>query len=279
MPINTEVAGIHTGMPFAEYRTIDAINISTLKKVDQSPRHAQHDIVNPPEPSPAFLLGHAFHTLVLEPGIFGEEFALGLDRGHRSKADKEAWDVWEEANGEVTPLKPDDWDAIHYMTDAVLAHTAAAEILGGAGRNEVTMIWEDPETGALCKGRADRITSFGDSGQGWSVIADLKSTINASPEDWGKSAARFFYHSQAAWYLDGADVLAPRDRRFLFICVEKKPPYGVTVQELNEEAIDAGRKLNRIWLDRWLRCVETSVWTGYPEGVISQELPRWALRG
>ena len=270
MPINT---GIFAEMPFSEYLEIDAMNCSTLKKVAQSPRHAQHELVTPSEPSAAFVIGDAFHALVLEPERFAAEFAQGLDCGKRTKADKEAWEDWYEAHPDVTGLKPEDWDTIHAMREAVLDHSTAAEVMAGEGENELTMVWADPITNTLCKGRADRLTNY----KGQSVIADLKSTIDASPEGWGRSSARFAYHQQAAWYLAGANVLAPLDRRFLFVCCEKKPPYGVTVQELNADALKAGAKLNRIYLHRWLKCLDTKQFTGYPDGVLNYGLPGWAL--
>ena len=260
-------------MPFSKYLELDAMNCSTLKKVAQSPLHAQHELVNPSEPSTAFVIGDAFHGLVLEQQRFDAEYALGLDRGKRTKADKEAWEEWLAEHPNQTALKPEEWEAVHAMREAVLDHPTAAEIMAGDGENEITMVWEDPITGTLCKGRADRLTTL----RGESVIADLKSTIDASPEGWGRSSARFLYHCQAAWYLAGANELAPLERRFLFICCEKKAPYGVTVQELNADALKAGAKLNRVYLRRWLKCIKTQQFTGYPDGVLNYGLPGWAL--
>ncbi|MBP53366.1 MAG: hypothetical protein GY772_20645 [bacterium] len=270
MPKNV---GIFSLMSFSEYLGVDAMNCSTLKKVAQSPLHAQHELTTPSEPSQAFVIGDAFHGLVLEPERFDAEYALGLDCGKRTKADKEAWAEWLAEHPLQTALKHEEWDAVHAMREAVLAHPTAAEIMDGEGQNELTMVWEDPATGTLCKGRADRLTTL----RGESVIADLKSTIDASPEGWGRRSARFLYHCQAAWYLAGANELAPLDRRFLFVCCEKKAPYGVTVQELNEDAIKAGAKLNRIYLRRWLKCLEAKKFTGYPAGVIPYGIPSWAL--
>jgi exodeoxyribonuclease VIII len=270
MLINT---GIFSELPFDEYLQIDALNCSTLKKCAQSPLHAQHALINPSEPTPAFVIGDAFHGLVLEQERFDTEYALGLDRPKRTKADKEAWEEWLDEHPNQTALKLEDWEAVHSMREAVLAHPTAAEIMAGQGENELTMVWKDPDNGTLCKGRADRLTTLG----GESVIADLKSTQDSSPEGWGRSSARFLYHCQAAWYLAGANELAPLERRFLFICCEKKAPYGVTVQELNEDALKAGAKLNRIYLNRWLKCLKTKNFTGYPDGVLNYGLPAWAL--
>ncbi len=157
MPKNV---GIFSLMSFSEYLGVDAMNCSTLKKVAQSPLHAQHELTTPSEPSQAFVIGDAFHGLVLEPERFDAEYALGLDCGKRTKADKEAWAEWLAEHPLQTALKHEEWDAVHAMREAVLAHPTAAEIMDGEGQNELTMVWEDPATGTLCKGRADRLTTL-----------------------------------------------------------------------------------------------------------------------
>ena len=270
----THETGIFTGMPFSEYRKIPAMNASTLKKISQSPAHARHEQMSPSEPSQALIIGQAFHSLTLEPDVFETEFGLGPDRPKRSKADKEAWAEWSEENPSMIPLKKDDWDMIHGMRDAVMGHKTAQSLMESEGQNEVTMVWNDDETGHPCKARADRITAIGED----AVIVDLKSTVDASPEGFSRSAARFLYHCQAAWYLEGANRLSPRQRRFLFVAVEKTAPYGVTVQELDSDAIEAGAKSNRIWLRRWRTCLESGQFTAYPQGVVKTGIPVWALK-
>ena len=265
---------IYPDIPFPEYLRIDAMNSSTLRKVAKSTLHARYELTHPLEPTSALVLGDATHALVLEEERFHQDYALGLDRARRSKADREAWATWESKHPTQTALKPEEWNSVHEMRDSVMSHPTAQELLSGQGMNEVSLIWEDPETNALCKARPDRITTYGD----WSVIADLKTTIDASPEGFGRSVARFHYHCQAAWYLDGANVLHPRERRFFFIAVEKKPPWGVAVHEHDIRSLEAGRILNQRWLRKWVNCVKTSVWSGYPTGIVNQGLPVWAHR-
>jgi len=276
--------GLKIGVPFQDYLKIDALNCSTLKKVNQSPKHALAAKTAPSVRTPALVFGDAVHAKILEPDRFEDEYVQGLDIPKKSKADKEAWKEFNLENEGKTVLKAEEMEHLHRMEEAIFQHPIADALMRGEdGHNEVTMLWEDPDTDAPCKGRTDRITKF----EGEGVIIDLKSTRDSSPEAWGKDAARFFYHSQAAWYLAGAEAIAPygasyslengKKRRFLFVCVEKTPPYGVTVQELNDEAIDAGARLNRIWLRRWLACKNSGNWTSYPNHIINQQLPQWAL--
>ena len=104
--------------------------------------------------------GTAVHCAVLEPEKFELEYTEGLSVGRRSKVDKEAWLEFEEDHAGQTCLTPKDWDQVWSMRESVMAHPTALELLSGEGLNEVTLIWNDEETEARCKGRLDRLTEI-----------------------------------------------------------------------------------------------------------------------
>ena len=75
-----------------------------------------------------------------------------------------------------------------------------------------------------------------------SLIVDLKTTMDASPDAFARTAANFNYPLQAAYYVDGlqaAGIASPDAvTSFVFLVVEKTPPYGVAVYTLPEDAIE-----------------------------------------
>ena len=101
------------------------------------------------------------------------------------------------------------------------------------------------------------------------------------PAAFGRAAAAYGYHMQAAWYLDlwrdlGADVEA-----FAFIVQEKTPPYLVEVVELDEDALDLGRRRNARALEIYRDCRASGVWPGYSgrdDQSTTVDLPPWAYR-
>ena len=138
----------------------------------------------------------------------------------------------------------------------------------------VSLLWRDAETSLFCKGRPDRLTTLG----GWSVVVDLKSTDNAGPRVFERDIYKYSYHQQGGFYLDGCDTLSPRERKYVFIVVEKDPPFAVAVYELDPEAIDLGRDEYRAHLAQYARCLETGVWPGYDPGMGIISLPPWNRR-
>lgn len=241
----------------------DSLAASGAKTILKSPalfRYRQGH----PEHKDAFDVGTAFHTKTL--GV-GPQIAVFDGASFHSKAGRE-FQAEARANG-LTPITAADDLATTGMARSVHRDPWARVWL--QGRKEVSGFCPDPNTGVLRRGRIDVL--------GDTFLGDLKSTRDASPESFAKDAANFRYHQQAAWYLDLAADLGHPALGFAFIVVEKVEPFFVSVIELDEEAVDLGRRLNRRALETYARCVETDEWPGYtPSGYATVSLPAWAFK-
>jgi hypothetical protein len=111
-------------------------------------------------------------------------------------------------------------ERIQKMTKSVRRHPGASLFLNMAGAAEESFYWIDEATGLLCKCRPDyRIPER-------RILVDLKSCEDASPEAFARTIFNYTYYIQAGFYLDGvSQVLAEPYRTFIFIAVEKTPPY------------------------------------------------------
>lgn len=218
---------------------------------------------NPPAPTTAFNLGHAVHTEVLGaggPNVIGEWDS------YRTVAARE-WRDNAYATG-MTPLLEAEAVVVRQAAEAVHRHPLASALLS-AGEPEVSLFATDPDTGVKIKARPD-----------WNrpgYLVDLKTTADANPAKFGKTAAAYGYHIQAAWYLHTARLvgLADEDTKFLFVLMEKAAPYLTSVVELDAPALSAGTKQMRRALDLYATCTETGQWPGYPEDAPLVGLPTW----
>jgi exodeoxyribonuclease VIII len=255
----------------AEYHRHPAVGKSHLDAIARSPLHYWARYIDPsrvePEPTAAMQLGTAFHTRILEPELFAKEYALAPAADRRTKDGKAAW-ADAAANG-ATLLSAADWDMLLGMDGSVRRHVGASRLLARAGAAETTHMWVDADTGIECKCRPDYLTD-----DGW--VIDLKTTEDASPRGFAKSVATFRYHVQAAWYLDGVRATGHDPKGFVFIAVEKKPPYAVAVYSLDYEALGAGASEARRCLQRIAECRESDSWPGYDDAVQLLSLPAWA---
>lgn len=236
---------------------------------------------NPPPPKRVYDFGSFFHLIVLGKGV--DIVEIDADN-YRTKAAREQRDA-AHAAGKVPVLvgagANDDFAAeigkAQAMADSVLAHPIAGELLTHP-RNlvEQAIYATDPKTGVRLRGRTDCL-HFADDGR--VTIIDIKTSATVNPAEMVRKWFNLNYFMQDAWYRDllVAAGLAD-DPDFVFVGVEKEPPYLVTVARYTELAREEGRRRNRRAIDLYAECMETGVWPGYTTEIVPLGLPGWVER-
>jgi len=258
-------------MTNSEYHAHHAISKSGLDRIDQSPAHYQAWLSEPRITTPALTFGSACHSFVLERETFGDRYAVapsGIDR--RTKAGKELWEAFttESAGREI--ITAEDMDKLCYIRASIIDHPVAEELLDhGSGKAEVSVFGVLDDVGVKC--RPDWLRGDG-------ILVDLKTTDCAAPNAFARSVAKYRYHVQAAFYSDLLQAVTGEPvKAFVFIAVEKAPPYAVSVYELDAESLEVGRAAYQRNLDTFRRCLEANHWPAYSNAIETLTLPRWAL--
>lgn len=240
-----------------------------------SPLHYWAKYIDPnrvrAEPTPAVIMGSAVHSAVLEPDLFPSEYVMapqGINK--RTNAGKAEYAAFEEENKGKTVLDAEDFATCLSVRDAVYRHPVARGLLTG-GKAEQSFYAIDKETGELMKCRTDYMHDSG------AMIVDLKTTEDASPSGFGKSAANFRYPIQTSWYngvLDAAFGEHPAD--WVFLALEKKPPHAIGIYFTTpEQLIDSHMAARR----DFLRIVEhrrSGHWPDYGHVPMPLALPAWS---
>jgi hypothetical protein len=250
----------------AEYHAHPAISKSGLDRIDQSPAHYRASLVEPRKETPALTFGSAAHCWILETDEALHRYVIapqGIDR--RTKDGKAQWAELE-ASGK-TIISAEDAQTLENMLASVHSHPVADELLDN-GIAESSVFAE--LLGVSVKCRPDWLHDN-------SVIVDLKTTENAGLNAFGKSVANFRYHCQASFYTDICREVGLDIKAFVFIAVEKAPPYAVSVYELDSDSIEVGRTLYQRNLETYRRCRETDHWPAYSDAIEVLTLPRWAM--
>jgi exodeoxyribonuclease VIII len=262
--------GLHTGVSFPAYCGIEAVNHSTLELFSDTDAHAQARLATPDEATPEQEYGSAYHAAILEPDRFAAEYAVMPKFDGRTNAGKAGRAAWEAEHADSISIGESDHQCLVAMQRAAYANPTVRALLTGKGRNENTAI--ATIDGVCRKARPDRLTRV----VGKCVIPDLKTCRCAAPREFSKAIHDFGYHRQGAYYIDIITHLDPQDWRFVIIAQEKVSPYLCACYTLDEQAIEQGRAEYLKHLDRYLRCMETNHWPGYPAGIMPLSLPRWA---
>ena len=259
---------IRLDMPERDYHAHPALNASTLKAVATKPlAKVRHDIDNRAAYNPAFTLGHAVHRLILEGT--GDGIVLIDKPDYRTKEARVSRDA-ALAVGHI-PLLPNEHDQVVAMCAAVKNDDTAGPLL--TGHQPEVSVFADLY-GQPCKARLDAWHE--DDGTGRPLIVDLKTTQDANPETFDRTALKYGYHQQQAHYCDLMEAETGTRPRFLFVLVEKTDPYLVSVEELDELFYDLGRQKNVEAAARWKHAVDTNEWPGY-QGINRVLAPTWAL--
>lgn len=240
-----------------EYRTHPAISRSELFKIGESPEKFKYYKEHPEPSTPALIFGQLFHAMILQPETVDEQFAVAPNVDRRTKAGKEAFAEFEQASQSKTVVTADMFNQASEMCEALKQNEFVEKLLNG--EKEIPFFWTDDLTAEPCKCRVDCLTELGDS----LVIVDLKTTENAETEAFMRSAVKYGYDFQAAMYGKGVEVNTGKKPIFVFIAIEKKPPYAVNILQADDLIVRRGYDLFREYIGIYHDCKTTGNWYGY----------------
>jgi hypothetical protein len=263
-------AGIIEGLPYSEYEKIDAFSSSRAKLLEECPAILKYHLDNPQEHSdtPALRLGRAVHSAVFERDSFDKEFVAAPKFG-RTKVEQESKEKFYEANKNKTILVGDEMEEALGIAAAVLKSTTGSSLLKGI-LPELTIVWQDKETGVWCKGRIDALNvELG-------ILLDLK-TLSDPLNDQSLMKLVYLrkYYRQLAWYAMGLEALGRPVDLSVLIWVQKKLPYPVRFCSLNQTALETGKHEMLSLLREYGDRLKSGEWPSYDGEVTSIGLPAW----
>lgn len=247
--------GIYTGISAKDYHTLpkEIVSNSYLSRLNKCPAAAHVPI----EDTPTLIFGRAVHSYVLEgPEAFFQEFAVPPVCDRRTTVGKQLWAEFQSANEGKTLIAEEDFVTITEINDSVRNHPTAGLWLSN-GVSEQTAIWQDEETGIMCKCRLDRNPLNG-------VLLDLKTTEDASEYAFARSVQNYGYARQGAFYTEGVSkATGEKHDAFAFIAVEKKAPYRCEVYVLAPEYLSWGWTQVHRLLRTEKECRDKNHWPNY----------------
>jgi len=297
--IEARKCGIHPGVPFDEYKKIDAVNASILLWGRCSAAHMKAAIDGLIEhDSPDLAFGRAFHARTLEPDVFAERFIASGPCSEQLKSGPRKGEPcgnggavmrdgqWlcgvhgkgiEPLSPPIEIITPDEAARIDGMNTSVRAHPIISQIRRRGGF-ETTVLGEIDNV--VCKVRFDKLII-----EGRPVALDLKKCRlgHAIPHKIHRSVFDYGYHVRAAFYQDVLQSAGgPKDVPYILVYVEEQPPYAVSCVELDDEWREIGRLEYRRLLGVYRHGVATGEWPAYTDedgkvDVWQSHPPQWVV--
>lgn len=258
-----------------EYRAHPAISRSELWKLNESPEKFRWFKDHPEKPTPALLFGQVVHKLLLEPDGFESEFAVMPEVDRRTKAGREQYNAFMEANDGKGIITLEMFRVAWEMAEKAKQEPFVAKLL--KGEHEKPFFWTDEVTQEDCKCRVDCITDIG----GKPYVIDYKTCTDASNDAFMRDAIRFGYHVQAAMYSDGVEHNIGTKPTFVFIAQEKTAPYALNIFQADEAFVQYGEDLFRELMGVYHYCRTTGNFYGYlgRQQIINElQLPAWMAK-
>lgn len=269
------------GRAYVDPRTVPG-RFSLLKQFDLSAAHYEYACQQPQDNTLASKLGTLVRANPNDPGLplrfgsachymlLGDPNAVAVFTG-KIRSGKE-WLKFRDKSadeGRKVTLNVKEHALAVGVCDSIRRHERAMELLfdGTSAVIEQRIDWQ-------WMGRTMRSTPDARS-RSRRYVVDLKTTVSSQPVPFMWHSLRYRYHAQLALYVTALEVAegwTPDD--CYIVAVEKRPPYPVVVRPLTDEAILAGRKLIRTWMEQLLAAERANTYPGYAESDVLLDVPR-----
>lgn len=236
-----------------EYHSRREISNSDLGIVLQSPALLAYSKLHKKKQTPDMILGSLFHTLILQPELLDIEYAIEPEKKLMKECkDKAEWEAYKierdnfEANaGGKMIIDIDMLATAKAMRDSLQSSITFQAIMKKA-IVESSAFWIDQETGIPCRCRPDIAWDK-------TMLFDLKTTSgSAGYNEFRRTIVNWNYDMNAAHYLKGYSAATGVEySTYVFIVIEKKPPYAFAFYAVNDAVVEAGCQLRKKTLDSY----------------------------
>ena len=241
---------------------LSSTNVRTHKKNKKQFKYSlTHELV---KQTKAMADGTAVHAFFLERDKFNTDFVIKpADMRLNTKAGKE----WAQEHQSKIIIDSELGNNLYEMEKSFM-DSPARLIYDKQGQSELSYFWDDL---GIVKGkcRPDWISNDGN------IVVDIKTTTDASPKGFQKSIANWGYHLQLGWYLRGLQKLGLPAKEFIFIAIEKTPPFSVGVYRANKDMITyASDEINNLVYDID-ESLKSDDFPDYTPEILDLGLPNW----
>lgn len=223
------------------------------------------------KPKPHMDMGTALHLALLEPHKAADLIIKGpIDR--RGKKWTEAREAADE-NPDAVLVTEGDYDAIWKVQEIAARHPIIKQINAVTCHYEASAFFTHEPTGLQVRCRPDTVVPS------MELMIDLKTTGEARPWRWARTAGDLGYHCQEAVYTQGWTAAGGCDiSGFLFMVIEQNSPHCVATYELEPSAALEGAAVFDKTMALYAKCKASEIWPGYSEEVQALDIPPFEYR-
>jgi hypothetical protein len=228
------------GMPDDTYFALPRISASLLSSAAIDDYEFDMAIHTPPDEDGAgmdMLFGKALHAMLLEPIRFRENHIIDKDIGPASIAKMRKAMTANPGKFVLAAGWPEQLLAIYRRcTEHPVVQRIVLSDEARKAEREVVLLWVEHHNGVpvLCKAKLDYWHT------GWKAVLDIKTSRDARPSQFERTAEQQHYPLKAAWYKRGIQQIVGVTPKFGWLVMEREKPHRVNTMEPGERCIEQG---------------------------------------
>jgi exodeoxyribonuclease VIII len=237
-----------------EYLSKRPLSYSSLKAFRKSPKHYIQYLTEPFEATDAMILGKAVDCLTLEPEQFEKRFEVYEKFDKRTNEAKLRWSIMNDLAKEnkQTLLNRDQYELALKCKDSLMSHKQSRELIEGITKTQLKLNWTDTKTNIPLIGYADFESTAWDE----LFVVDLKTCQDAEPDKFSRQALDLDYMIQCGAYLDAYHKIWYKFPSFIFLAVETKEPFNVSVNFCDDRYISIAKNEFHSTLEAFKKCMD-----------------------
>jgi hypothetical protein len=239
------------------YFSHEALSNSGIKQILKSPRKFRYWTDTEKADSSDFRIGRALHNIVLEP-----ERPRILLYDQTQTFQSKAGQAFLAANPDSICLTADEYATVSGMAESIASNHSVSRLIASCPVREAEIYGQELTAFGPIKSKAmvDAMSS--------GLILDLKTTRD-DPGDFLWTGKRFGYDIQAAWYRHMAYTHVDGNmREFVFIVVEKNPPYEIALYQTKPETFEKGWEKCAEGIEAYGQCMSLNRWPARDTSVL-----------
>lgn len=281
--------GVHKNISIIDYHSDkDYMSASQIKEANKSLKHLKWYMDHKQERKSHFDFGNAFEIALMDLMNGTKEFESSVhlfdendrpDKDHKITAGKnQEWKkrYFEQKGYIINKVGDESEESIKHMLESCWSDKVIQGLLINTDY-QTSCFWTDKKTGLKLKSRPD-VCNVNKT-----VILDVKTTKNASPESFARDVANYSYDIQAMMQINGVieTGMFPEVKAYYWLAVEKEPPYNAQLYRFHSDQWDYTQMILDYLLGIIKMAKEQGLWTGYGQrasnehGILEMELPMW----
>jgi len=239
------------------------LSASSLKAFRKSPKHYIQYLTEPYKTTPALIFGSLVDCLVLTPELYEKRFILMPKIDRRTKLGKIDYENFLKKAENKTVITEEQLENAKKCKESLYSVQMSRELLESVKKIQIKLKWKSK--GLPMIGYAD----FESNTWGETFIVDLKTTADADPDNFIRSAIKFDYIIQCGAYLDAYIKKFYQFPYFIFLAVENSEPFNVSVNFCDNKFTELAKDELYGTLQVFKKCMDLNAWKqGYEFRII-----------